>query len=122
MILEGFYRIDDIRQNHDGYAFDVTLFSGHKIYDGHFPGTPVVPGVCTLTVIIEALSKAIGKNMMFSSIKECKFLAALIPDNDLSIVISMVCGEEGSLRCTVHNGDVMAMKLNATVAERNGEI
>ena len=34
----------------------------HKIFKGHFPGQPVVPGVCMLQMGREILEKALGQS------------------------------------------------------------
>lgn len=117
MSLEGFYRIDDIRPAECGYTIDVTLFAGHRIYEGHFPEKAVVPGVCTLTVVRDALSKALGHGVMFSFIKECKFLSALLPEKDLSLVIEAIFKGEGQVRCNVLMDNNIVLKLNAAISD-----
>ena len=49
MLLENFYKIIHIKEREDGkQAIEIELNPGHVLYQGHFPGQPVVPGVCTL--------------------------------------------------------------------------
>ena len=117
MALEGFYNIDEIRTTESGYQIDVTLFAGHKVYEGHFPGQPVVPGVCTLTVIRESVSHAAGREMMFSSIKECKFLSALIPTEDLKLNLDITLAPDGQLKCNVIHNEAVAMKVSAAMTD-----
>lgn len=117
MALEGFYNIDEIRTTESGYQIDVTLFAGHKVYEGHFPGQPVVPGVCTLTVIRESVSHAAGREMMFSSIKECKFLSALIPAEDLKLNLDITLAPDGLLKCNVIHNEAVAMKVSAAMTD-----
>ncbi|MBQ6689861.1 MAG: beta-hydroxyacyl-ACP dehydratase [Bacteroidales bacterium] len=117
MSLEGFYRIDEIRQAECGYTMDVTLFAGHGIYEGHFPERAVVPGVCTLTVIRAALSEALGRRVRFSFIKECKFLSALLPEKDLNLVIEAVFKGEDQIRCNVLKDNNVVLKLNAAISD-----
>ncbi len=38
------------------YRFSMELNPAHPVYEGHFPGNPVVPGVCQLQMISELLS------------------------------------------------------------------
>lgn len=52
MLLENFYKIIHIKEREDGkQAIEIELNPGHVLYQGHFPGQPVVPGVCTLQII-----------------------------------------------------------------------
>ena len=49
MLLENFYKIIHIKEREDGkQEIEIELNPGHVLYQGHFPGQPVVPGVCTL--------------------------------------------------------------------------
>ena len=45
MLLENFYKIIHIKEREDGkQAIEIELNPGHMLYQGHFPGQPVVPG------------------------------------------------------------------------------
>ena len=98
MALEGFYNIDEIRTTESGYQIDV-------------------PGVCTLTVIRESVSHAAGREMMFSSIKECKFLSALIPTEDLKLNLDITLAPDGQLKCNVIHNEAVAMKVSAAMTD-----
>lgn len=90
MRLEGnFYKIHTINQEGDNYKIEVELFADHPIYEGHFPQQAVVPGVCTLTIIKECIGKILSDNVTFNSIKECKYVSALIPQEGLRIVLNI---------------------------------
>lgn len=54
MLLENFYKIIHRKEREDGKReIEIELNPGHALYQGHFPGQPVVPGVCTLQMIKE---------------------------------------------------------------------
>jgi 3-hydroxyacyl-[acyl-carrier-protein] dehydratase len=40
----------------------------HAIFAGHFPGQPVVPGVCMLQIIKEGLEQALDKKLVYKQI------------------------------------------------------
>ncbi len=43
MLLENFYKIIHIKEREDGkQAIEIKLNPGHVLYQGHFPGQPVV--------------------------------------------------------------------------------
>lgn len=89
-----FYTINNIEQkSDDAFAVEVTILPKHQIYEGHFPQQPVVPGVCTLTIIRECIGNILSKEVSFSSIKECKYVSALIPQEDLRIMINLTISE-----------------------------
>jgi 3-hydroxyacyl-[acyl-carrier-protein] dehydratase len=117
MALDGFYRIEASNRTETGWKVDLTLIAGHRIYEGHFPEKAVVPGMCTLTVIREVLSQLLGKPVMFSYIRECKFLSALLPEEDIRLSLDIQYSAEGKVKCLVSEGETSAMKLSAEIIE-----
>ena len=112
-----FYKINNIEQkSDDAFAIEVTILPGHQIYEGHFPQQPVVPGVCTLTIIRECIGNILSKEVSFASIKECKYVSALIPLEDLRIMINLSITESTKIAATVERVDnqqtVLKLKAN----------
>lgn len=94
-LLDNFYRIHSLELSADGkLVAEVELEERHQIYDGHFPGHPVVPGVCTLTVIKECLSVALKRNIAFTSVRECKYTSSLIPEKGLRIRLDFLLSDD----------------------------
>jgi 3-hydroxyacyl-[acyl-carrier-protein] dehydratase len=52
----------------------------HPIYKGHFPGNPVVPGVCQIMMMREILEWVFGKSLMVVHAVQVKFMAAINPE------------------------------------------
>lgn len=119
MRLEGnFYNIDSIIEvSTDSYRVEVTLAPEHEIYKGHFPSQAVVPGVCTLTIIRECLSSILAREVSFSTIKECKYVSALLPQQDLRITINLTLTDGTKLRANVErcDNDQSVLKLRADI-------
>ncbi len=119
MRLEGsFYQIERIEPTSTGYRIEVLLAAEHPIYAGHFPAQAVVPGVCTLTIIRECLTAATGTATSFGRIKECKFIAALLPCEGLRLVIVAELNSDGGLRCTAEREGQCVLKLKATLQSK----
>ena len=57
----------------------IRLNPDHTIFAGHFPGQPVVPGVCMLQIIKELLESAIGQRVQLTRAGNVKFLTVLTP-------------------------------------------
>ena len=53
-----FSDIDNYLSAEDRLAFRVRLDAAHPVYAGHFPGNPVLPGVCTLQIVGSVWSAA----------------------------------------------------------------
>lgn len=117
MRLEGnFYTVVRREQvQADMFVVEVLLLPEHPIYAGHFPAQAVVPGVCMLTVIRECLAELLGRPVKFASIKECKYLSVLLPQEDLRIRLTLMLLADMQLKCTVTrcDDDQTVIKLKA---------
>ena len=56
------------------------LNAGHPVYRGHFPGNPVVPGVCQIQMVTELTGKAVNKKLMLAESDNITFLSLINPD------------------------------------------
>lgn len=118
MILNGnLYRIHKVVCNGNSATVRVELLPSHPIYAGHFPGRPVLPGVCTLTIIKECIGRILGQNVSYASIKECKYISTLIPAKDLFITISLTIDNDKNVKATVYrdNSEEAVLKLKAVI-------
>ena len=54
MLLNNFYTIKSIDKK-DDQNYTVVLFinENHEVFKGHFPGNPIMPGVCMMQIIKE---------------------------------------------------------------------
>jgi 3-hydroxyacyl-[acyl-carrier-protein] dehydratase len=60
-------------------------------YDGHFPGTPLLPGVAILALVEEAISEAElkeGNQVTMTGVGRVRFRLPVKPDNRMVIEIS----------------------------------
>ena len=69
----------------------IELNEHHDIFKGHFPGNPVMPGVCFVQIIKDILSKCIGENIVLKSASNIKFLEIVNPvlNKNLDIEITL---------------------------------
>src|ERR1700722_17985035 len=51
----------------------------HRIFGGHFPGSPVVPGVCMMQMVKEIVEDVVGKDTRLERADHMKFLAIINP-------------------------------------------
>lgn len=118
MVLnETFYKIHNIAREDNSATVRVELLSSHPIYAGHFPGQPVVPGVCTLTIIKECIGQILGYEVSYASIKECKYMSALIPEENLGITLSITIDEDKNVKAVVNRDSTneTVLKLKAVI-------
>ncbi|MDR2234262.1 MAG: beta-hydroxyacyl-ACP dehydratase [Tannerella sp.] len=91
-LLDYYYSIRNHTTTGGNTQFDVTLLSECSVYDGHFPGMPVAPGVCNIQMIKECVEQMTGQSLLLESIAQCKFLAMITPQqhDDLQINIDLL--------------------------------
>jgi 3-hydroxymyristoyl/3-hydroxydecanoyl-(acyl carrier protein) dehydratase len=77
---------DPIEQQQFGMTFEVrrVVRADHPSLPGHFPGTPLVPGVIILDEVLEALIEW-RENSQLTGIRTVKFLAPLMPEQPFTI-------------------------------------
>jgi 3-hydroxymyristoyl/3-hydroxydecanoyl-(acyl carrier protein) dehydratase len=65
------------------------IAADHPSLPGHFPGTPVVPGVVVLDHVLQASERWQGRQLSARGLKQVKFYSPLLPDQraDVSLEI-----------------------------------
>jgi 3-hydroxyacyl-[acyl-carrier-protein] dehydratase len=68
----------------------IRLNPEHSIFGGHFPGNPVVPGVCQIEMIREILGKFLGKVLFLGFSDNVKFMNMIDPLQTPEITFEIV--------------------------------
>ncbi len=85
-LLHDFYQIESFSETGAGACAAVlSLNARHPILEGHFPGFPVVPGVCMMQMTKELLEHAIGRKTRLVSARSLKFLNILNPNENKTV-------------------------------------
>ncbi|ANH84072.1 3-hydroxyacyl-ACP dehydratase [Niabella ginsenosidivorans] len=79
MLNDRLYTISRFEEQAGKISATIMLNTGHKIFEGHFPGQPVLPGVCMIQIIKELTEKATGKTLLLNEAAQCKFLSMVDP-------------------------------------------
>ena len=79
MLLGNFFNISDKIITGKHVLVNIDINAMHPIFDGHFPGQPVVPGVCMMQMVKELLETVIEKKTQLSKADHLKFLAVINP-------------------------------------------
>ena len=74
----------------------------HPVFAGHFPGTPILPGVMLLDTVLHAIAAATGIALDRCEISSVKFLGRASPGEELLIQHSLSAG--GAIRFDVVAG------------------
>ena len=78
---KNFYKVQTVEPVAEGsLKVRVELNEKHKIFEGHFPGNPVVPGVCMVQMIKELLSSVLEKELILVTGDNLKFMNIVNPE------------------------------------------
>lgn len=89
LLKSNFYTVIELEQKGDQLQAIVTIDPNHKIFEGHFPGQPVVPGVCMLQMIKELAERQLDKSLLLREASQIKYLNVLIPITGDKILIQI---------------------------------
>ncbi len=99
MLLNDFFTINDTVKSETEIWVELHINSNHKIFEGHFPNQPVVPGVCMMQMIKEILEQVIGNETNLTQAADMKFLAVINPleNNLIHASIKYATDETGTI-------------------------
>jgi len=83
-------------------ATHLTVPVNHPAFAGHFPGTPILPGVMLLDAVLHTIAVATGIALDLCEISSVKFLSPASPGDEL--VIQHVLTASGTIRFDVVAG------------------
>lgn len=95
LLVNDFFYLQSSSHTDGTIAAQLRLNAAHRIFEGHFPGQPVVPGVCMVQIIKEILEAALGKTLQLQKADHIKFLAVIDPGKsvDVDAAIRYTCSE-----------------------------
>ena len=116
MLSGDFFYIKTLEQDNGKINAVLEINAGHKIFEGHFPGRPVVPGVCMMQMVKEILELALAKPTRLVSGDNLKFLTVIDPqeNNIIQAEIKYSIGEGVKINVTASlvNEGVVYFKMN----------
>lgn len=101
-----------------GGSFLLRLNPDHVIYQAHFPGEPITPGVCIVQIGKELMEELVGKPLEVARVKNVKFLSVISPKDTTSITYTFrklewaADGKEVKAQIVVTSGDEAKAKIS----------
>jgi 3-hydroxyacyl-[acyl-carrier-protein] dehydratase len=120
MLLDNFYDIQSFTDVETGgverkFNAVALLNALHPVYDGHFPGNPVVPGVCQVQMVKELVEKALGHPVRLYESDNIKFLSMINPlinsRLEFGISIRPIAGNQYSAYAVIGSGSSVFLKF-----------
>jgi len=113
-----FYVLKDFSNTETGkFIFHIILNPEHDIFKGHFPGSPVVPGVCLIQITKEVVEKALGYSTLLLQSSQTKFLAVVDPNVDVNLQLALEIKEADgqiSVNSIISSGEKIFFKFKGT--------
>ena len=98
----------------------IDINPGHRIYEGHFPGKPVTPGVALVEIFRLILSEQLDKNLMLSEAKDIKYLSSVVPPDTNNLTMAIIYQIETNkitASCVLSGNNNVYTKVRASFSE-----
>ena len=117
MVLKDFYKVLSEEKITDSkYTITILVNEKHDVFKGHFPGNPIMPGVCMIQIIKELTEKITESTLMIQTLSNVKFMALINPEAtpELRLEIDIVTTEDDLVKVknTTYFNDTIALKLS----------
>jgi len=81
-------------QNEQGDIVATFNFSrGSGIFEGHFPGNPILPGICQLEAVKYIIERTLGCKCRLRQASGIKFFQPILPAQEFTLVVN--CTNDG---------------------------
>jgi len=117
MVLKDFYKVLSEEKTTDSkYTITILVNEKHEVFKGHFPGNPIMPGVCMIQIIKELTEKITQSTLMIQTLSNVKFMALINPEAtpELRMELDIVTTEDDLVKVknTTYFNDTVALKLS----------
>ncbi|MEG1759063.1 MAG: hypothetical protein RRY23_02295 [Alistipes sp.] len=116
-MLEGLYTCIALSGDTTHFDAEIVLNAKHPLFEGHFPGRPVLPGACQMHIIKELVEQHIGQPLNCRSVRELKFLSPVVPPHDLHLrIVAVLTTTDNSisLQGVISAEEVQKTKIKVT--------
>ncbi len=118
ILLNDFYTMAHFEPTEGGVKARIMINRDHSILEGHFPGLPIVPGVCMMQIIREIMEVMSGKDLKLTAADTMKFLSVINPNQNSEVDVDIKYAEHPdhySVSATLFAASVTFFKLKATM-------
>ncbi len=122
MLLNNFFEILELKSlplEPDSYYASIKLNENHPIYQGHFPGNPVAPGVTLTQIIKELIEEILGTDLILTKADNIKFLNFINPSVNqvLQLDISVKKSEAIQVKATIYDREKIFVKFSGVFTQ-----
>ena len=121
MILkDDFYELVDSNREHENYTTVLKVRKDHKIFEGHFPGRPVTPGVVLMQLFKEEVERQFQKKLRLMRADNVKFISVFDPGEGEDLTLESEIQQNGEflkLKGIAKNDKGIVLKISALYKE-----
>ena len=105
----------------DAAGATIRLLPESPVYQGHFPGYPITPGVCLVEIALELMEEMAdqvghdGGKVRLVAAKNIKFTNPVLPTETTELRFNLA-GEGEGRTVEIFAGDTLCAKMSLTVA------
>ena len=93
----------------------ISIDPNHAVFKGHFPNQPVMPGVCMLQMLEDALSSQFNSRLQLKYVSMMKFIRMWLPTEhahaQLTVTYQLTSDELRVTACKIFEGDIVFFKF-----------
>ena len=118
ILLNDFYTIQQKTSTPGVVKAIISINKKHRILEGHFPGLPVVPGVCMLQIVREIMQVNANTALKITEADNMKFLSVINPEQNTDVEVTINYTEDAGkflINATLFAATVTFFKLKATL-------
>jgi 3-hydroxyacyl-[acyl-carrier-protein] dehydratase len=118
-MLEGLFDIQLLEDQGQKQVYKINVNATHHVFDGHFPGQPVLPGVAMVYLSRALTQKQVSaRALQMNGASQIKFLSLVDPriNAEFIYVNEILKNEAGviSVKGDMKHGETTFFKINAT--------
>ena len=117
MLQGDFYTISSMSVEGNSLDAVIDLNVNHAIFEGHFPGQPVVPGVCMMQIVKELVESATATPTQLVKADHLKFLSVIDPrvHGSINAAVQFTPNEDNGYDITgsLTKDDITFLKIRA---------
>ena len=123
MPLKDFYKLISLNSTGDQtYVAIIDVNAAHEVFKGHFPGNPVMPGVCMMQIVKEITQQAVNATLTLKNALNVKFMAVINPDvtPQLRLDLEFIQTDDNQIKVknTTYFNDTIALKLTCVYVKK----
>lgn len=116
MEITSIYKVISLDSSDQNINACISFNKDHMVFEGHFPGNPIVPGVVQIQIIKDLVEKFLGEKVFLNTTKSIKYLNVIRPDelNKVLFEIGVEYGHKNNLllKCVVKTDTQIYMKYS----------